>query len=300
MTNYYYFTIDSYPKPLGYVHYSIVHNITWPRYWTIDQERRRLHLQTPADGGDLFDTRTRLINATISRAKAEGKIKELCWTGEPVRVLTPEGEHLFNMNNGGSQLFGVLSFGVHLIAWTMTSEGKKYWIQRRSMEKGMHPGKLDTTAGGGIKLGETAFAAMIRESEEEASIPADIPAAHLKSCGIVSYHLDYSFLDNPGSYPHVLHVFEMELPAEVTPRPNDGEVSEFLTMTEDEVMKALFEDDFKPIVGIQWVAHFCRHGVLTPENEPRLLEMSARMHRNLATFFSFSRSRFKDSQSRPG
>lgn len=76
----------------------------------------------------------------------------------------------------------------------------------------------------------------------------------------------------------------MELPAEITPRPNDGEVSEFMTMTEDKIMKALFEADFKPIVEIQWVAHFCRHGVLTPENEPRLLEMSSRMHRNLATF----------------
>ncbi|KAK4143149.1 uncharacterized protein C8A04DRAFT_29166 [Dichotomopilus funicola] len=200
MKNYYYFTIDSYPKPLGYVHFSVIHSVTWPRYWTIDQEPY----------------------------------------------------------NGGSQLFGVLSFGVHLIAWTMTSEGKrKYWLQRRSMNKKMHLGKLDTTAGG----------------------------AHLKSCGIVSYHLDYSFLDNPGSYPHVLHVFEMELPAEITPRPNDGEVSEFVTMTEGEVMKALFEDDFKPIVGIQWVAHFCRHGVLTPENETRLLEINSRTHRNLATFF---------------
>lgn len=134
-----------------------------------------LQLQTPVDGGDLFDTRTRLINDTISRAKAEGKIKELCWTGEPVRVLTPEGDHLSNMNNGGSQLFGVLSFGAHLIAWTMTSEGKKYWLQGRSMGRKMHPGKLDTAAGGGIRLGETAFAAMVRESEEEASIPVDFP-----------------------------------------------------------------------------------------------------------------------------
>ncbi|KAK0657918.1 hypothetical protein B0T16DRAFT_453333 [Cercophora newfieldiana] len=163
MKDYYYFTMDAYPKPLGYVHQSIVDNITWPSFWKVDLEQRRHHLSVSGDEENLISLRTRLINDTISCEKAQGKIEELSWTGDMVQVLTPEGEHIFNMWDGGSQVFGLLSFGAHLISWTTTAEGRKYWLQRRSMTKRMHPGKLDTLVGGGIKLGETPTEAMIRE-----------------------------------------------------------------------------------------------------------------------------------------
>ncbi|KAL6408466.1 thiamine pyrophosphokinase-related protein [Ilyonectria robusta] len=284
MQDFYYFTIDEYPKPLGYVHSSIIDNVTWPDCWTIDPARRTLNLHVPAGPGTPFEMRTDLVNDTVARAEKEGKVKEMTWKGEPMAVYTPDGQHVFNMDNLGSQLLGVISFGVHLIAWTVVDGKKLYWLQRRSETRPIHPGKLDTLAGGGIKVGEPIIDAMVREAFEEASIPKDFSTSHLRPCGIVSYHLSYSHLNNPGSFPHALHVFEMELPADMIPKPNDGEVSEFVTMTESEVMAALFRDDFKPIVGIQWVAHFCRTGALTLENEPRLLEMCARTHRNLASF----------------
>ena len=91
-----------------------------------------------------------------------------------------------------------------------------------------------------------------------------------------------SYLNNPGSFPHVLYMFEMELPWHMVPRRHGGgEVHEFVSMTESQVMASLFEDDFKPILGIQWIDHFCRNGTLTVDNEPKLVEISARLHRNL-------------------
>ncbi|KAI1145034.1 NUDIX hydrolase domain-like protein [Nemania diffusa] len=283
MKDYFYFTIDGYSKPLGYVHHSIIERVDWPDYWTIDSEARTLHLCVP-NGPNAFEERSKLVDATIWIAQKQRKIPELGWRGDAAPVYTPEGEHVFNMNDVGSQLFGIISFGVHLIAWETTAQGRQYWLQRRSMKKRMHPGKLDTMAGGGLKLGEKPLDAMARETFEEANIPTEFSLSHLKPCGVISYHLDYSFLNNPLSIPHVLHVFEMELPADLIPNPNDGEVSSFLSMSEAEVIDALFKDDFKPIVGIQWVAHFCRNGILNPENEPKFLEISSRVHRNLATF----------------
>ncbi|KAI2625591.1 hypothetical protein GGR54DRAFT_629157 [Hypoxylon sp. NC1633] len=257
MKDYFYFTIDGYSKPLGYVHRSIIERVDWPDYWTIDSEARTLHLCVP-NGPDAFEERSKLVDATIGIAQKQRNIPELGWRGDAAPVYTPEGEHVFNMNDVGSQLFGIISFGVHLIAWETTAQGRQYWLQRRSMKKRMHPGKLDTMAGGGMKLGERVLDAMARETLEEANIPVEFSLSHLKPCGV--------------------------LPADLIPKPNDGEVSVFVSMNEAEVIDALFKDDFKPIVGIQWVAHFCRNGILNPENEPRFLEISSRVHRNLATF----------------
>jgi 8-oxo-dGTP pyrophosphatase MutT (NUDIX family) len=283
MLDYYYFTIDGFSRPLGYVHNSIIRNVSWPTYWAIDSERRILHLTCPHTP-DSFERRTSLLDETIQQAKNEGKIKELCWRGEPVELHTVEGVHICNMNNLGTQMFGTIAFGVHLIAWVRKPEATLYWLQRRSMAKPMHPGKLDTIAGGGLRVGEKAIDAMAREAAEEASIPVDFSLSHLKACGTVSYQLSYSFLNNPGSFPHVLYVYEMELPEDFVPQPNDGEVDEFVTMTESQVMEALYQDDFKPIVGVQWVAHFYRHGILTADNEPHLQELCSRLHRKLDTF----------------
>lgn len=281
MLDYYYFTMDG-VSPLGYVHKSIIDNVPWPGYWAINSDRRILHLICPDT--DTFDRRTMLLNETIQQAKTADRIKELCWPGEPTEVRTAQGEHLCNMNNLGSQIFGTISFGAHLIAWVQKPEGKVYWLQRRSMAKAMHPGKLDTLAGGGIKVGESALDAMAREAEEEAGIPAEYSRSHLKACGTVSYHLSYSFLNNPGSFPHVLFAYEMELPEDFVPYANDGEADGFVTMSESRVLESLFEEDFKPIVGVQWVAHFYRHGVLTAENEPHLLEICSRVHRKIEPF----------------
>lgn len=281
MLDYYYFTMDGVSSPLGYVHRLNIDKVPWPEYWTIDSDRRSLHLACPTDTPDVFNRRTVLLNETIQHAKMTGRIAELCWTGEPVEVRTAQGEHLCNMNDLGSQIFGTLSFGAHLIAWTKTPEGKIYWLQRRSMSKKMHPGKLDTLAGGGVKVGERAIDAMAREAKEEADIPIEYSLRHLKACGTVSYQLSYSFLNNPGSFPHIIFAFEMELPQDFMPYPSDGEVADFITMSEAQVMEALYGEDFKPIVGIQWLAHFYRHGVLNADNEPQLLEICSRTHRKL-------------------
>lgn len=282
MQDYYFFLIEGCAKPLGLVRRNVIDDVPWPSYWSIDHTARHIRLTAPTGPG-AFNSRTELLNETVGIARKHGRIEELKMDGDQQAVYTARGEHMCNMDIAGWQMFGVIGFGVHLIAWrTCPLRGKLYWLQRRSWKKTVHPGKLDMLAGGGIRIGEAARDAMAREAFEEASIPTEYSLQNLRACGIVSYHLSWSYLNNPGSFPHVLYMFEMELPWHAMPRTRGGdEVHEFVSMSEAEVMGALFEDDFKPILGIQWVDHFCRNGTLTVDNEPRLVEISARMHRNL-------------------
>jgi hypothetical protein len=117
MLNYYYFTVDGIPKPLGYMPITVVQNIPSPRYWTIDHGRRAVHLKCDSHEVEgVFSAREALINDTISVAKAGGKIPELKWRGEPCAVFASNREFIYNINNLGSQLFSTISFRVHLIA----------------------------------------------------------------------------------------------------------------------------------------------------------------------------------------
>lgn len=282
MQDYYFFVIEGYPKPLGLVRRNVIDSVPWPSYWSIDHRSRRIRLTAPI-GPKGFDKRTKLLRETVRIAKEHGEIEELRMGGELQAVYTAKREHVCNMDMAGWQIFGLIAFGVHLIAWRRCPvRGRFYWLQRRSWRKTVHPGKLDMMAGGGLQIGETARDAMAREAFEEASIPTKYSLKHLRACGVVSYHLSWSYLNNPGSFPHVLYMFEMELPWHIVPRRHGGdEVHEFVSMTEAQVMASLFEDDFKPILGIQWIDHFCRNGRLTVDNEPKLVEISARLHRNL-------------------
>lgn len=276
MKSYYYFMIDGYPKPFGYVHASRVESVIWPSYWQVDRDSRFLTLT----GAGTFKLRSDLVRDTLHSAHLQGSIHSLKrWDEELFSVHSADGEHVLDMSILGSGFFGVVCSGVSLIAWTRSAGERKYWVQKRAMTKLVFPGKLDSAVGGNIRNGESPLQAMMREAMEEASIPEEYSKAHLKACGTISYHLTFDIDGSPASCPHILYAFELELPDNITPAPNDGEVELFVTMSEQEVRQALFEDDFKPIVAVQWLAHFYRHGIMTAENEKNFAEIVSRLHR---------------------
>lgn len=49
------------------------------------------------------------------------------------------------------------------------------------------PGRLDVTAGGGIQLGDTPLATIIRETSEEALLDSDYVAEHIRSVGTLPF-----------------------------------------------------------------------------------------------------------------
>jgi hypothetical protein len=81
--------------------------------------------------------------------------------------------------------------------------------------------------------------------------------------------------------PDFVYIYDIELPQDVIPRPQDDEVSGFSLMSVDELKSALLREEFKPDSAAVLVEFLIRHGVITPENEPDFVEINMRLHRRL-------------------
>jgi 8-oxo-dGTP pyrophosphatase MutT (NUDIX family) len=97
------------------------------------------------------------------------------------------------------------------------------WLARRSATKPIDPGMLDNLVGGGMTAGLTREQVLAKEAWEEAGIPAELarratPATTLQVLREVP----------EGVQSEAVHVYDLELPADFTPRNQDGEVAEFL------------------------------------------------------------------------
>ena len=142
-----------------------------------------------------------------------------------------------------AQLFGIITYGVQLLAYREGPSGLKVWIARRARTKRTFPGMLDSTVGGSLRHKETPAQCLVRESGEEASIPASMVQTRAKPCGSVTY-LDEA--DSTVLTPETQFMFEMEVDQHFIPVPNDGEVEQFVLMTINELKAAWPKDRFLP------------------------------------------------------
>jgi 8-oxo-dGTP pyrophosphatase MutT (NUDIX family) len=152
------------------------------------------------------------------------------WRDELYPVYGPGSELLFNIERSASSLLGVVTFGVHMTAYvsdTTSSYGMKIWIPKRSKSKQTYPGMLDNTVAGGIASGEDPFESLVREAAEEASLPEEVVRKGAKGEGIISYI--YVTDERKGGetglvQPEIQYVYDLKLPGDVVPKPNDSEV----------------------------------------------------------------------------
>ena len=220
------------------------------------------------------------MQETLDLAYKEGRIPSMRKrANEPFAVCAADGEHVLDMEVLAVDSFGIVASGVHLITYVMTSDGRRYWIQRRSKNKATFPGMLDSTASGNLISTESPLDGMAREAEEEAGIPEKYTRENIKACGTVSYHMSNCNDGRPGSLPHVQYNYEMELQQDMIPVPKDGEVEEFMLLSLDEVCDALIRREFKPNITMTYVAYLVRHGHVDISNERHLAEVCARLNR---------------------
>ncbi|KAH7355291.1 thiamine pyrophosphokinase-related protein-like protein [Rhexocercosporidium sp. MPI-PUGE-AT-0058] len=234
--------------------------------------------------------RSSAVAATASQWRAQSKFAVLKgWRDELYPVYGPGNELLFSVERSASCLFGVVTYGVHLMAYTRVPEseakgGIKLWVPRRARSKQTYPGMLDNTVAGGMATGETPLECVIRECGEEASLPEELVRENVRACGTVTYV--YLRDERAGGetglvQPECQYIFDLELPGDVVCRPCDGEVEEFFLWGVEEVREALGRGEFKPNCAMVMLDFFVRWGFLTKENEGDYEEIVRRLHRDL-------------------
>jgi len=194
---------------------------------------------------------------------------------------------LYSIERSASALFGVVTYGVHMTAYVHSPEsshGIKIWIPRRAAGKQTYGGMLDNTVAGGMATGEGTLDCVIREAEEEASLPSELVRSKATSHGTITYlyiRSEKASGEVGLMQPECEYVYELELPADVIPKPNDSEVQEFYLWTVEEVQEHMAKGEFKPNCAMVMLDFFIRHAILTPENEKDYDEIKNRIHRGL-------------------
>ncbi|KAK0624771.1 NUDIX hydrolase domain-like protein [Bombardia bombarda] len=277
MLDYHYFLIEGYDRPFGYVHSHFISEVSWPEYWKIDAEKRFLTLTTGTD----FDTRSRLVYETLRKNHESQSVPALrYWAKEEFPVYdTLTGELVLNMDGCGTDMFGIVSFSVHMTGWVMTAEGIKIWVPRRAKEKMSFPGMLDNTVGGSLAAGEKPIDGIVRECEEEICLDPEYTRANIRACGTNSFQLTVTDLLEPACQHQVQYLYEIELRQDVVPKIGDGEVGELNLLSLEEVVEAMRQGEFKLTCNMTYLAFFIRHGYITAENEPDFVQICSRLNR---------------------
>jgi isopentenyldiphosphate isomerase len=276
MADYYYFMIEGYKAPFGYVHSSFLNAMSWPDFWSVNHNQRLLTFNV--SGG--FDHRTAMMEKTLRQEHEKGQASAVGkWRDELFPIYSSEGEHVLDLDGCGVDRFGIVNPGVHLIGYVTTENERMFWIPRRSKTKATYPGMLDNTVGGSLASREKPIDCIVREAAEEALFPVEYTLANIKSCGTLSYQMAQMDNGKPGCQHQVQYLYEMEIGEDLVPKPGDGEVESFTLMSLEEVRMALSNGEFKLNCAMTWLAYLIRHGVINAENEENLVEICARLHR---------------------
>lgn len=211
------------------------------------------------------------------------------WRNELWPVYGRNGELLFSMERSALGLLGAMRYGVHMTAYVKDDSapfGLKMWVAKRAMNKPTFPGMLDNTAAGGLMTGEDPFECIIREADEEASLPDEVVRSRATHPGIVTYIYitDEAKVGEGGFiYPECQWVYDLELPLDVIPQPKDGEAEGFYLKTLDEVREDLKQGRFKANCALVAIDFLDRRGVLKGDEEGQgaLEEIRRRIHRDM-------------------
>ncbi|HXE19121.1 NUDIX hydrolase [Castellaniella sp. UC4442_H9] len=180
----------------------------------VDVEDEAVHIRAASTGGLGLESVLRGVAQTL---QAAGCIR--AWRDEQVDVVA-EGRCFSRIERGATRPLGLLTQAVHLNAWTPDG---RLWVARRSLSKPTDPGLWDTLSGGLVSAGEELETALLRETYEEAGLPAVALADHAPLRTVVRMHRR---LPDGYQVENVL-VSDCVLDAGAVPRNLDGEVMEF-------------------------------------------------------------------------
>jgi 8-oxo-dGTP pyrophosphatase MutT (NUDIX family) len=235
--------------------------------------------------GSNLEERNKNIHDTLI-AEREKKSLEVFvdWRDELFPVYGPGKELVLSIERCAAQLFGVLTYGVQLLAYQDNPEGISIWVARRAAWKRSYPDMLDSTVGGSLPTGESPFECLLREGLEEAKLDPEFVKKNVVACGTVNYTCvtdDYSRGEKGLLSPEVQFCYELKLPKDMVLAPGEAAVSEIVLLNVEQLKVALAKGEFAPLTGCLILDFFVRHGILTFENEPNYISIASRMHKPL-------------------
>ncbi len=212
-------------------------------------------LTPAADGG--FDLPDASILEELGRTLAEAG--HFRFRGEPFDIIaSPEGPSLGRIDRGALPAFGLLAAGVHVNGLVERPDGTHLWVGRRAADKLLDPGKLDHLVAGGVAAGYSPEQTLLKEGREECNLPPPWAARAVKRTRIA-----YSMERPEGLRRDLLHCYDLSLPPDWVPVPNDGEVEEFMLLPLGQVFETVRDtDDFKFNVNLVLIDLFLRRGLI--------------------------------------
>jgi len=215
------------------------------------------------------------VDAVVDALVDEGRVPK--WRNETFDVASRWGTlPVFRLDRGAVPFFGTRAYGVHLNGYLRQGDIIYLWVGRRSPGKQIAPNKLDNLVAGGIGNEHGVRETLLKEGEEEASIPASLMSRAI-SAGAVSYRMETRL----GIRDDVLFVYDLEMPDDFVPKNRDGELVDFQLIAASEVLERIrTTSDFKFNVNLVILDFAVRHGLLGPD-DPEYLDVATGLHRPL-------------------
>jgi 8-oxo-dGTP pyrophosphatase MutT (NUDIX family) len=185
----------------------------WP-HWVRVEDRRVTLIARAAE-------RTEAL-ATMNHAlRTDGLI--VAWRDELFPLFDAKGRALgTSMERAATRFWGTLTLGAHCNGYVADTQGRpaQLWIARRAPTKPTDPNRLDNLIGGGVPAGQSPRDTVIREGWEEAGLSS------AQMHGLQHGRVLHLLRDIPeGLQREWIHVYDLALPAGVTPCNQDGEVA---------------------------------------------------------------------------
>ncbi|HZZ12557.1 MAG TPA: DUF4743 domain-containing protein [Paraburkholderia sp.] len=203
----------------------------WPDVFDIDGARVTLVAALNS-----LDLRSAALGAVIGALATDGRIPG--WRNETYAIRNAfDAPPLAYIERAASRFFGTLTYAVHLNGVVEYADGApQMWIARRSDTKATDPGMLDNVVAGGIGWGFGIGETIVKECWEEAGIPEEIATRAV--AGRTAYVLQSL---PEGTQAEQIFIYDLALPADFSPRNQDGEVGEHRLARIDEVARWIEE-----------------------------------------------------------
>jgi len=210
------------------------------------------------------EQRTQAVGTVLAKLRDDGLVTG--WRNELYPVVDRfSSQPAMLMERAASAIFGIKAYGVHINGYVERADGsREMWVARRSKTKQTFPGMLDHIVAGGQPHGISPGENVVKECFEEAGIPTKLAAA-ARPAGAVSYEC----LNSKGFLKReVMFVYDLCLPEDFVPQPQDGEVEEFYLWPMEKVMQVVAEGkEYKYNCQLVVIDFLLRHGYITPEQD---------------------------------